>query len=469
MKDVRVLVVEDEKLIRWSLVQALSALGCRALGAESGERARQLIEEEEPDIVLLDFKLPGMNGLDLLEWIKGHHARIEVAMMTGHGNLELAVKAMKMGAADYLQKPFQPEEIRLLVTRLVERMKLAGRLRRQLERRQRLCGVDRLVGSSKAMVGLRRLIMQLDQSRQITVLLEGESGTGKSFVARVLHQSGGRANRPFMEISCTSLSPTLIESELFGHERGAFTDAKSRKRGIVELADGGTVFLDEIGDMPAGGQAKLLQLLEQRRFRRVGGTEELEVDVGIIAATNKNLEMEVEKGTFRKDLFFRLSAIRIEIPPLRDHIEDIPELCAHFVEMYNREMNRHVKGVSPAALDMMMNYHWPGNVRELRNNIERAFVLGCTEMILPEHLALFTPAKKDKRPAQVSLPEGPMTLEQLERHAIEQALAECGGNQCAAARRLGISRDTLRYRMKKHGLLENYSRQAKVRAANRSR
>jgi two-component system response regulator AtoC len=453
----RILVVDDEKLIRWSISERLQRDGYEVLSAESGEAALDLLAGSPPDVMLLDVKLPGIDGVQTLQRALAIHPELSVLMMSAHSTVDVAVEAMKHGAIDFLVKPFQ---LNALVA-AVERALATARTRRQIaalssERRQ-ASALEAIVGRSAAMEQVRTMVARLASSDTTTVLIEGESGSGKEVVARAIHFESARAGRPFLQVNCAALPEHLLESELFGHERGAFTDAHTQKRGLFESAEGGSVMLDEIGDLPPGGQAKLLRLLENKTFRRVGGVTELKTDVRVIAATNVDLEERVSEGRFRADLFFRLNVVRLVVPALRDHVEDVPTLTAHFVARFNQEQDRHVKGVAPAAMELLKAYQWPGNVRELRNVVERAFILHAgPEEIRPEHLtpelrrAATAPRPKDRPAAGVD--QAGLVLDDVERKLIAEAMERASGNQSKAARLLGISRDTLRYRLKKHGM-----------------
>jgi len=452
----RILVVDDEKLIRWSVSERLQRDGYEVISAESGEQALELVSSTPPDVMLLDVKLPGIDGVVTLQRALGLHPELAVLMMSAHSTVDVAVEAMKHGALDFLVKPFPLQAL----DAAVERALATSRTRRQISTftgdRRQASAMDAIVGSSVSMEQLRTMIGRLAGSDTTTVLIEGESGSGKEVVARAIHFESARAERPFLQVNCAALPEQLLESELFGHERGAFTDAHVQKRGLFETADGGAVMLDEIGDLPPGGQAKLLRLLENKTFRRVGGVTELRADVRVIAATNVNLEERVSEGRFRADLFFRLNVVRIAVPPLREHPDDVPALCAHFIARFNQEMKRHVQGVSAGAMEFLRAYPWPGNIRELRNVVERAFILyaGMDE-VRPEHL---TPeirkATQVKRHAHgvPSVGAEGVVLDDVERRLIVEAMERASGNQSKAARLLGVSRDTLRYRLKKHGL-----------------
>jgi two-component system response regulator AtoC len=453
----RILVVDDEKLIRWSVGERLQRDGYDVLAAESGEQALDMVAANAPDLMLLDVRLPGIDGLTTLQRALAIQPDVPVLMMSAHSTVDVAVEAMKHGAVDFLVKPFPFQSL----DAAVERALATARTRRQIaaltsERKGQAEALGAIVGKSIAIEQVRAMVARLSASEATTVLIEGESGSGKEVVARGVHFGSARADRPLLQVNCAALPEHLLESELFGHERGAFTDAHTQKRGLFESAEGGSVLLDEIGDLPAGGQAKLLRLLENKTFRRVGGVNELRADVRVLAATNVDLEERVSEGRFRADLFFRLNVVRIRIPPLREHAEDIPMLAAHFIARFNQEMKRQIRGVSPAALDMLQAYHWPGNVRELRNVIERAFILHATaEELRPEHLSpevrSAVPAKKHE-PLVPHVPLEGLVLDQVERKLIAEAMERASGNQSKAARLLGVSRDTLRYRLKKHGL-----------------
>ncbi len=453
----RILVVDDEKLIRWSVGERLQRAGFEVNSAESGEQALDLIAASVPDLMLLDVRLPGIDGLATLQRALSIHPELAVLMMSAHSTVDIAVEAMKHGAIDFLVKPFPFQALDAAVQRALA----TTRTRRQIaaltaERRGGEDALAAIVGRSASVEQVRSMAARLAASEATTVLIEGESGSGKEVVARAIHFGSSRADRPFMQVNCAALPEHLLESELFGHERGAFTDAHTQKRGLFESAEGGSVLLDEIGDLPAGGQAKLLRLLESKTFRRVGGVAELRADVRVIAATNVNLEERVSDGRFRADLFFRLNVVRVQMPSLRDHPEDIPLLTAHFVARFNQEMKRQVRGVSTAAMDQLVAYHWPGNVRELRNVVERAFILHASaDELRPEHLppemrSGAIPPRKEKAATQVAA-DG-LVLDDVEKRLIAEALERTAGNQSKAARLLGISRDTLRYRLKKHGL-----------------
>ncbi len=459
-----ILVVDDEHLIRWSLEQQLKREGYGLLLAETGAEALGKAQAESPDLVLLDMRLPDADGLEILERLRANDPDCLVIMITAHGGVDSAVRAMKLGAHDYVIKPFDVEELKLTVRKALETRALRREVARFHAEQQEGCRLDDIVGVSPAIRSLKALIRRIAESDATTVLLEGESGTGKDLVARAIHFESARVQRPFLAVNCVALPEHLLESELFGHEKGAFTDAKALKKGLFEQADGGTVYLDEIGDMKPGMQAKLLRLIEEKSFRRVGGVRDLKVDVRIIAATNRDLAKAMEAQEFRKDLYYRLKVFPIFLPPLRERSEDILPLAMHFICRFNREMRREVLGLHPEAQACLQAYAWPGNVRELRNVIERGMILAsgdtlCVEHLLPEigarppQEALTPPPPA--RTSPIALPAEGLRLEEVERDLVRQALQATEGNQVRAARLLGISRDALRNRMKKFGLLSS--------------
>ncbi|MGE5850396.1 MAG: sigma-54-dependent transcriptional regulator [Candidatus Methylomirabilota bacterium] len=457
-----VLVVDDEHLIRWSLEQQLRREGYSVLLAETGAEALQRVQADAPDLVLLDVRLPDADGLEILERLRVANPEAPVIMITAHGGVDSAVRAMKLGAHDYLIKPINVEELKVALKKALETRALRREVTRLHTEQQEGARLEDIVGVSRVIQDLRLLIQRIAQSDATTVLLEGESGCGKDLVARVIHFQSARARGPFLAVNCVALPEHLLESELFGHERGAFTDARALKKGLLEQADGGTVYLDEIGDMKPGLQAKLLRLIEEKSFRRVGGVRDLRVDVRIIAATNRDLTKAIESGEFRKDLYYRLKVFPIYLPPLREHPEDILPLAVCFVTRFKREMRREILDIHRDAEACLQRYPWPGNVRELRNVLERAMILASGDVLKLEHLppeigsgqgellpALPPPAKT----APIALPQEGLRLEEVERDLVRQALQATEGNQVRAARLLGISRDALRNRMKKFGFL----------------
>jgi two-component system, NtrC family, response regulator AtoC len=469
-----VLIVDDERTLARAIKAFLTESGYEAEVAGDAEQALRLLETMRPDVVFSDVRLPGMDGIELLRRVREFDAAIPVIIMTAHGSIEGAVEAVKLGAFDYLKKPVDLEELKLLADRARENSKLKQELsyyrRRDAARETPLAGV---LGESPVIRAV------LDQARQIAaldetppVLITGETGTGKGLVARTIHGASARSGKPFIEVNCTAIPATLMEAELFGHERGAFTDAKESRMGLFEAAEGGFLFLDEVGDVELSLQGKLLKAVEERTVRRVGGIRDRRIDVGILAATNRDLERDAQGDRFRRDLYFRLAVIILHLPPLRERGSDVLILAQHYLERFNTKYGKQVRQLDMRARELLLEYPWPGNVRELSHVIERAVLWSRGPTLDIEHLSLGTPRPATEpadgpansaAPAATprsaeSAPESPvmppqgMPLEQWERTLIEQALRECDGNQTRAAQRLGISRDTLRYRLKKYGL-----------------
>jgi DNA-binding NtrC family response regulator len=393
-----------------------------------------------------------MTGLDVLRKLREEDEDIVVLIMTAYSNIEDAVEAMRLGAYDYVSKPFKMDALMITVAKALETTHLKREVRDFRAQMRKKFGFDRILGSCPAMAELFELINNVAQSGASTVFLRGESGTGKDLVAKAIHYNSGRANCPFMNITCTAISETLLESELFGHERGAFTDARQQKKGLLELAGGGTVFLDEVGDMPTSLQAKLLRFLEEKTIRRVGGVRDIEVDVRIIAATNRDIEKLLSEGVFREDLFYRLNIIPIHLPPLRERGDDIRLIAEYYVDVFAREFRRGPRNLSPEAVKKLMDYGWTGNVRELRNAIERAVLLSKNATIGPDDLALGSPSRGDL-PIAVELPPEGINLQTVEEQYVRKALSQAGNNQTKAAKLLHLSRDQLRYRLERYGLL----------------
>ena len=364
---IRVLIIEDESLIRWSLRQKFEEREYHVTEAENGSTALEALEREVFDLILLDHRLPDMTGLDILRTLRENDHDVLVIMITAYSSIEDAVEAIKLGAYDYIAKPFQMDQLMLAVDKALETTKLRREVRQLRQRLQHEYGFDRIIGQHPSMLSLFELVSSVARSSTSTIFLRGDTGTGKDLVARVIHYNSDRAPRPFMNITCTALSETLLESELFGHEKGAFTDARVQKKGLFELADGGTVFLDEVGDMPPVLQGKLLHFLENRQFRRVGGVDEITVDVRVIAATNCDIEKAMAQGRFREDLMYRLNVLPIFLPPLSERGDDVHLLAQHFTSRFAREFKRPITKIDDAAYEMLSAYAWPGNVRELRN------------------------------------------------------------------------------------------------------
>lgn len=463
-----VLVVDDERTLARSIKAYLSESGYDAEVAGDAEHALDLLPTVRPDVVFADLRLPGMSGITLMQRIHEFDKAIPVIIMTAFGTIEGAVEAVKLGAFDYLKKPVDLEELKLLADRARETSLLKHELSYHRKRAAADLHFAQLVGESAPMRAV------LDRARQIAaledtppVLITGETGTGKGLLARTIHASGRLAAKPFIELTCTALPANLIEAELFGYERGAFTDAKESKIGLFEAAEGGTLFLDEVGDVEMSLQGKLLRAVEEGVVRRVGGLRDRKVNVHIIAATNRDLERDAQTGAFRKDLFFRLAVIVLHLPPLRDRGQDVLLLADRFLARFTAKYGRDVRRIDPGARDAMLAYPWPGNVRELSHVVERAVLWSQGDTLEASHLSLMHPVTSpnanrvestDERAVTAdradmpALPPDGVELSQWERSLIEQALRESGGNQTKAAQRLGISRDTLRYRLKKFGL-----------------
>ena len=447
------LIVDDERSLRFSIGEWARDIGYTPLEAPGGREALEAVREHGADAVLLDLRLGDEDGLKLLRQIREADPDVPVVMLTGHGTVEHAVRAIKMGAYDFMLKPPDLDHLGVVLERAIEH----ARLRREVDHlRATAPSAQPILGSSEA---LQRALGRLERSARggtATVLLLGETGSGKELTARFLHEKSPRAAGPFIELNCSAIPEQLLESELYGHERGAFTDAKRFKKGLFELADGGTLFLDEIGEMAPQLQAKLLRVLETRTFRRVGGHADITVDVRVVAATHRNLTQMVAEGRFREDLYFRLNVVPVEIPALRERVADISILAEHFVQRFCRELGRPPARLTPETLSLLRGYAWPGNVRELRNVIERVVLLEAEDEILPEHLpseitrgapAAARAAASNPFPAGVVRP-----IADIEKLAIVHALAVCEGNKTRAATQLGISRQTLRTKLKEYAL-----------------
>jgi len=454
----RILVIDDEKLIVWSLQKELEKEGYEVYGVQTAKDGMSLLEDLRPDLVFLDIRLPDKSGLELLKEIKEKDKDILVIMVTAFGGVESAVYAIKAGAYDYIEKPFDFEAVKLTTRRALETARLKTEVQQLRKKEKGIYTFENIVTCSPKMQEVLSLASKFAVADSSTVLIQGESGTGKDLLAKVIHYESSRKSGPFIEINCSSLPETLIESELFGYEKGAFTDAKQAKKGLFEIADGGTVYMDEIGDVPPAIQVKLLRVMEEKSFKHIGGSKSIHVDVRIIAATNRDLEKEVKEGNFREDLYYRLKVLPLYVPPLRERKEDILPLTEYFVSQLNRELRKNINYVSQDVKDLMLLYHWPGNVRELKNVVERMMILAESDTLLPELLPeeIRKPKKEEvsegMRRFYVTVPEEGISLEEVERELIRQALLTARGNQSKAARLLKISRDTLRYRIQKLGL-----------------
>ncbi|HUU13717.1 MAG TPA: sigma-54 dependent transcriptional regulator [Terriglobia bacterium] len=492
MSNEKVLIIDDEKLIRWSVRRQLEEWGYAALEAESGTGGLAQIRAELPDLILLDVRLPDLSGIEVLREIKQNNVSVPVIVITGDPQLDDIKTAIKLGALDFVKKPLDFDELQVTIENAIDRSQLRSErdsLRAEVKRRS---GYHEVIGKSQRIQELMSFVRKVAASEASTVLIQGESGTGKDLIAKAIHYESVRANKPLVAINCSAIPETLMEAELFGHERGAFTDAKAQKKGLFEVADGGSLFLDEIGELSTYLQAKLLRALEDQTIRRIGGVKDIGVDIRVIAASNRDLEQGVRDGTFRQDLFYRLSIIPIFIPSLRQRKEDILPLVEFFIERYNFRFRRNVKGITQETRDFLVHYDWPGNVRELKNAVERAMILEEAEYIRPTYLPIQvtgqapgqevpvpvsvqaadgpeigTPGAAEVSPATwkplpsgrmipvLDLPKAGTSLEEVERELVGLALKQTGGNQTHAARLLDISRDALRYKMKKYGFESN--------------
>ena len=447
----RLLVVDDEQSIRRLCMTIGNTLGFSCVEAESAEAALALLDREIPDLVLTDLKLPTLSGVELLRQIKALLPRAEIAIMTGHGSIESAVDAMKLGAYDYIEKPFRVEKMRLLLQRMAEKVRLVTENQFLRERVNAEESLDGIIGTSANIQDVLRMISRLKDTRT-PVLVSGESGTGKELVARAIHFRGTMAQTPFVAVDCGSLVPTLMESELFGYEKGAFTGATKTKAGLFQAANGGTIFLDEIGELPLEMQAKLLRVLQEKEVRPVGSNDHVSVDVRVIAATNRDLEAAYREGTFRKDLYFRLNVVTVHLPALRDRRSDIPMLVHHFLDRYAPASNLQV---TPAAMKSLLHYDWPGNVRELENCVARAVTLGDHQVIDVNDLP---PAIRTEHSSSISISSqdaaslSTTALAEMERMTILRVFEQANGDKALAGKMLGISRATLYRKLKRYNI-----------------
>ncbi len=461
MKKKRIFIIDDDELIRMVLTRALEEDGYEVQSESSTEDIVNKIRSWFPDVVLLDVNLPGRSGIDILKELKSKGTAIQIAMLTADDTAETAVRAMKLGAADYFTKPFNIEEVKIVIHKLFEKIQLEHEVEHLRKVSSEMFERD-MIGESAAIRELRENIEKIAKAHVSSILITGENGSGKEVVARYIHRKmfgdGAAAIRePFIGVNCAALPESILESELFGYERGAFTDAKTDRKGVFELANGGTILLDEIGEMKLSLQSKLLRVLEERTIRRIGGKEDMPIDVTVLATTNKNISEAVKNGEFRTDLFFRVSTFYLHMPPLRERRDDVPLLAryflSHFVSRYNKKM---IKDFSPEALALMSAYDWPGNVREIKNLVERLVVLENVEEILPVHLPDWLSGKQSSPNAVAGkgfvLPEEGMSLDDFEKGLLVQALDKTGHNKTLAAKLLRMSYDSFRYQIKKFGL-----------------
>jgi DNA-binding NtrC family response regulator len=447
-----ILIVEDEAKMRRLLELNLADDGFATLSAGDAETGVKLLRENSVDLVVTDLKLPGMSGLEFLQAIKRQNAVLPVVVMTAFGTVETAVEAMKAGASDYVLKPFSLSEMRMVIRKELDVRNLREENRSLREALGKKYSHPNVVARSPKMQEVLATVERVAPTNS-TVLLGGESGVGKDLIARAIHEKSKRAQGPFVKINSTAIPENLLESELFGFEKGAFTGAVASKPGKFELADKGTLFLDEIGDIPPATQVKLLRVLQEREFERLGGTKTIKVDVRLIAATNRDLREALEQGTFREDLYYRLNVVPIDIAPLRERKEDVPDLVNLFVTRFATDSGKPIEGIAPAAMQILTNYHWPGNVRELQNIVERACALAKGNVLEPGDIHLDLRPQKAANGAAGFLPDG-MTLEQWEDEMVQEALRRANGNKSQAARLLGLSRNALRYRLSKIGIAD---------------
>jgi len=471
MKQLKVLIIEDEKLIRWSIGKHLTSQGYMVFEAESGEEGIKLFEINSPDIVFVDNKLPYMQGLEVILKLKSLDDDTIIIFMTAYGSIETAVSAMKAGASEYINKPFAFEEIDVILDNIKAKISIIKEV--QILRRQQkdVITFDHILGETAALKQIIQLSKKIAKAETTTILLLGESGTGKDLFAYAIHNESARIKKPFVTINCSSLPDTLLESELFGHEKGAFTDARQLKKGLFEMAEGGTVFLDEIGEINPATQIKLLGVLENRVIRRLGGTVNIPVDIRIIAATNRDLKKAVDEKLFREDLYYRLKVFQLMLPPLRERAEDIPIIADYFMKYYNHQFQKNITKIDNNANQILMQYSWPGNIRELRNVMERAVFLETMTTLQAESLPAEIVSLNEKSklfseipsefllsvdklelPFEINIPSDGLSLYDVEKQIIKQALQKTDNNQTRTSKLLGISRDTLRYKIKKYQL-----------------
>jgi DNA-binding NtrC family response regulator len=461
VEEIRVLIVDDDEKLRRSLADLLVGDGYHVLAVEDGYAAIEAVRDGDWGIVLLDLKLPGLDGFEVLKKIKEMNKGTEVIMITGYSTVENAVAAMKAGAADYVVKPFAPDEIRIRLQSILEKRAIAAEniyLRRELEERHRF---DNIIGKCDTMQEIFRLIEKVAPTDS-TILIRGQSGTGKELIARAIHQHSLRKDKKFIAVDCGALPETLLESELFGHVKGSFTGAVVAKIGLLEVANGGTFFLDEVGDLSPGIQSKLLRVLQEKEFRQVGGVKSIKVDVRLVAATNQDLELMIKQGKFREDLFYRINIVPIRLPPLRERREDIPLLVDHFLAVYNDRRNKNIKGFSSESLALFMEYEWPGNVRELENIIDRMVIMSDSESIDVEHVPIhivgnrvcfnITAARTGVELKEMKKRMRIQAVENVEKAFLIEALKRNQWNVSKAARDVGMQRQNFQAMMRKHSI-----------------
>ena len=468
----KIMIVDDERLVRWSLRQKCEEWGYQVIEAEAGEAALRLAEQESPDLALLDVRMPDLTGIEVLDQLKKNGSARAVIMITADPQLDDVKAALKLGAYDFVGKPIDFDELHVAIRNALEATSLRNEVEALRGEVRRGVGYDSVVSVSPKMTELMNFVKKVASSEATTILIQGESGTGKDLIAKAIHYESSRHEKPFVAINCSAIPETLMEAELFGHEKGAFTDAKQMKRGLFEVADGGTLLLDEIGELSPLLQAKLLRVLEDQVIRRVGGVRDMQVDVRVIAASNRDLEKAVRESQFRQDLYYRLAVIAIFIPPLRDRKEDILPLVSFFIDRYNRRFKKSIRGITDDTRNPILSHNWPGNVRELRNTIERGMILEEEMFLRPVYLpfsvgesggrTLFertSPADggrtlpNGRTLPRLYIPEGGTSLEEVEHSMVELAMGQANGNQTNAAKLLDISRDALRYKLKKFGLV----------------
>jgi DNA-binding NtrC family response regulator len=445
LNNAKILILDDEPDMAENLGLILNGAGYETIVETESPKALNLVERDQPDLIVTDLVMPNMDGMDILEQIKDRHPELPVIVLTGYATVDSAVTAVKRGATDYLSKPFSPEEILLRVQKALSWKQLREENRYLRDRVQRGDQYGEIVGQSQALEDVLKLVDKV-AATTATVLLSGESGTGKDLFARTIHQRSSRQDAPFFAVNCGALTETLLDSELFGHERGAFTGASATKKGIFEVANKGTLFLDEISETSLAFQTKLLRVTEEGEFLRVGGTQPIKADVRLISSSNQDMRKAVDEGHFRKDLFYRLGVFQIHIPPLRERVEDLPPLIAYFLNIYSRQIKKKVSGVSAAAMEVLTHYYWPGNIRELENVIERAVIIVEGGEILPEDLPGDLLKVRCKQPKPVE------EMQNLERELIVRTLRECNWNRSLAAKRLGMGRRTLYDKLARLGI-----------------